>query len=64
MYTIRNLSEKTKMHISDYAKEHNLTIAESIQQLVEFGLEYLEQHKKNPKKYLNTLAASEKLPKW
>ncbi len=64
MYTIRNLSQNTKKAITDHAKEYDLTIAEALQQLVELGLEYLEQQKKNPKKYLNTEAAIKSMPKW
>lgn len=64
MYTIRNLSKITQKAIVDHAKEYDLTIAESLQQLVEFGLEYLDQQKKNPKKYLNIEAAVKNMPKW
>ena len=64
MYTIRNLSLYTRKAILDHSKEYDLTIAESLQQLVEFGLEHLEQQKKNPKKFLNTEDAIKKMPEW
>lgn len=64
MYTVRNVSEKTRQTIDAYAKEYDLTIAQALQQLVEFGLEYAEQHKKNPKKYLNSGEAIKQLPQW
>ena len=64
VYTIRNVSEKTKETLNKYAEEHNLTIAEALQQLIDFGLEHYEQHKKNPKKYLNTQEALASLPEW
>lgn len=63
-YTIRKVSEETKNRISQFALEHNLTIGESIGQLVEFGWTYYEQHKKDGKKYQNTLAALHKIPTW
>lgn len=64
MYTIRNVSQKTKDDLNRYADEHNLTIAEALHQLVDFGMEYYEQHKKNPKKYSDVNDAMKKLPKW
>ncbi len=47
MYTIRNLNDQTKEVINRYASDHNLTVPEALQELVQFGLEYLE---KNPPK--------------
>ncbi len=64
MYTVRNVSDRTRKQIDDYAKEYNLTVAQALQQLIEFGLEYVEQHKKNPKKYLNLGGAIASMPKW
>ena len=64
IYTIRNVDEHTRNLIDQYAKEYNLTIGQTLHQLIEFGMEYAEQHKKNPKKYLNTCDAMRSLPNW
>jgi len=64
MYTIRNVSRKTKDDLNRYAEQHGLTIAEALQQLVEFGMEYYEQHRKNPKKYADARGAMMGLPEW
>ena len=63
MYTVRNVSEKTRKLIDDYAKEYDLTIAQALQQLVEYGTEYAEQHRKNSKKYLNSQEALKQIPR-
>ena len=64
MYTIRDVSEKTKDDLNRFADEHNLTIAEALGQLVEFGLAHYEQNRKNPKKYMTTQQAAKSLPEW
>ena len=63
-YTIRNVGEKTKEDLARYAEEHNLTVGEALQQLVDFGLAYHEQNRKNPKKYLTAQDAIRRLPEW
>ena len=62
MYTIRNLAERTKTRINSFADEHNLTVAEAIEQLTEFGLEYFEQQRKNPKRFRNLSEALAEYP--
>ncbi len=64
MYTIRNVNLKTREAISKYAEEYGITVGDALEQLVEFGLEYFDQQKKNPKKYLNTQGAIKNLPCW
>ena len=64
MYTIRDVSEKTKEDLNRYASEHNLTIAEALGQLVDFGLAYHEQNRKNPKKRMIVQEAIQDLPEW
>ncbi len=64
MYTVRNLGTKTKGAISAYANEHNLTMAEAISQLVEFGLEYYNKNKKPAKKYASAEEALKIFPSW
>jgi hypothetical protein len=64
MYTIRNVSENTKEALNKHAEEHNLTVGEALQQLVEYGLEFYAQNRKSPKKYLTAQDAMKNLPEW
>jgi hypothetical protein len=64
VYTIRNVSEKTKETLAKYAEAHNITVGEALQQLVEFGTEFYTQNKKNPKKYLTAQDSMRTLPEW
>lgn len=64
MYTIRNVSEKTKETLNRFADEHGLTVAEALQQLTELGLERYEQERRNPRKYMDAREALRDLPKW
>lgn len=63
-YTIRNVGEKTKETLARYAEEHRITVGEALQQLVEFGIEFYERNRKNPKKYLNAQDSMRGLPEW
>ena len=63
-YTIRNVGEKTKEDIVRYAEAHGINVGEALQQLVDFGLQYYEQNRKNPKKYLTAQDAMRNLPEW
>lgn len=64
VYTIRNVSPKTKETLNRYAEEHNITIGEALQQLIDFGMEYYIQHRKNPKRYADVKGAMMGLPEW
>ncbi|MEW6748872.1 MAG: hypothetical protein AB1295_04160 [Candidatus Micrarchaeota archaeon] len=64
MYTIRNVSPRTKELLNRYAEEHNLTMAEALGQLVDYGVEYHMQNKRNPKRYADVKGAMAGLPEW
>ena len=64
IYTVRNVSEKARKTIDQYAREYDITIANALEQLVEFGIEYEEQHRKSPKKYITSKDAMKTLPEW
>ncbi|MEW6035638.1 MAG: hypothetical protein AB1529_03425 [Candidatus Micrarchaeota archaeon] len=64
MYTIRNAGRRTKEMLNRFADEHNLTIAEALDQLVELGLERYEQQRKSGKKFSSTQEAMNCLPPW
>jgi hypothetical protein len=49
-YTIRNLDEKTKETVQEYAQKHNLNIAEAMRELVLLGVQHM-QHTKNKNKH-------------
>jgi hypothetical protein len=63
-YTIRNVDEKTKEALGRYAGLHGITVGEAMQQLVDFGQEYLKTAKKGGKKYAGARDALQNLPKW
>ncbi|HSB47128.1 MAG TPA: hypothetical protein VLD37_03875 [Candidatus Bilamarchaeum sp.] len=63
-YTIRNVGEKTKETLAKYASDHGITVGEALTQLVDFGIEYYEQNKSSPKKYLTLQDAMRALPEW
>jgi hypothetical protein len=64
VYTIRNVGQKTKESLAKYAEEHGITVGEALQQLIEFGIEFYEQNRKNPKKYLTAQDSMRNLPEW
>jgi hypothetical protein len=64
MYTIRNVSTRTKERLNRYAEDHSITIAEALGQLVEYGSEYYEQHRKSPKKFRDLKSAMKEMPSW
>jgi hypothetical protein len=50
MFSVRGMDEETKKAIHDYAKSHEMTVAEAIRDLVFFGLQHIK-HTKKEKKY-------------
>ena len=52
VYTVRNLDEKTKEVIAEYAESHDLNMGQAISQLVRLAVENL-QHKKKEKRFKN-----------
>lgn len=61
IFAVRNLDEKTKAEIQDYAHEHNLNMAQAIRELVFMALEHLKCFHKNKKKYKSFFEVYDKI---
>jgi len=60
MFAVRNLDEKTKHTIQDYAQDKDVTIAEAIRDLVFYGLQHIK-HTKKERKYKSIFEVYDKL---
>ncbi len=58
-YTIRNMDEKTKKEIQDYASEHDVSIAEALRELIMIAVKSLR--KEGGKKYKSIFDVYDKI---
>jgi len=59
MFAIRNVDNKTKQFITEYAEEHNITIAEALRELILLVQEHISEKPK--KKYKSVFEVYDKL---
>ncbi|MDD5337590.1 MAG: hypothetical protein PHS02_03850 [Candidatus ainarchaeum sp.] len=59
MLGIRNVDERTKRLLQDYANERNMTMAEALQEIMSLALEHLSE--KKAKKYKSIFDTYDKI---
>lgn len=60
IFAVRNVDEKTRTFISEYANEHNLNTGDALRDIVSFAQEHLKE-KKQHKKYQSIFKIHDKI---
>lgn len=60
IFAVRNVDEKTRTFISEYANEHNLNIGDALRDIISLAQEHLKEKSKH-KKYQSIFQIHDKI---